>query len=61
MIRYQLYREECTLTNGVRVKDLSRLGRPMKDVIIVDNSPAAYLLHPENALPASAWYDDISD
>jgi TFIIF-interacting CTD phosphatase-like protein len=33
----------------------------MKDVIIVDNSPAAYLLHPENALPASAWYDDMSD
>jgi RNA polymerase II subunit A small phosphatase-like protein len=38
-----LYREDCTFWNGIFVKDLTRLGRRMEDIIIVDNSPAAYL------------------
>lgn len=33
----------------------------MNDVIIVDNSPVAYLFQPENAIPAVNWYDDIND
>jgi RNA polymerase II subunit A small phosphatase-like protein len=37
------------------------LGRDMKDVIIIDNSPAAYLFQPENALPILSWYDDKED
>lgn len=41
---YRLFREHCTYMNNAFVKDLSRLGREMTDVIIVDNSPIAYLL-----------------
>lgn len=33
----------------------------MTDVIIVDNSPIAYLWQPENAVPCTSWYDDMSD
>jgi RNA polymerase II subunit A small phosphatase-like protein len=40
---------------------MSLLGRPMKDVIIVDNSPNAYYFHPENAVPILSWYDDLDD
>ena len=40
---YKLFREHCTFYNNAFVKDLTRLGRSMKDVIIVDNSPVAYL------------------
>jgi RNA polymerase II subunit A small phosphatase-like protein len=40
---YKLFREHCTFYNNAFVKDLTRLGRNMKDVIIVDNSPVAYL------------------
>ena len=40
----RLFREHCTFHGGVFVKDLVRLNRDMKDVIIVDNSPAAYML-----------------
>ena len=40
---YKLFREHCTFFSNAFVKDLTRLGRPMTDVIIVDNSPAAYL------------------
>ena len=32
------------------VQDLSRLGRDLAQVVIVDNSPASYIFHPENAV-----------
>jgi RNA polymerase II subunit A small phosphatase-like protein len=38
-VEFQLYRESCTLLKNAMVKDLSRLGRNMKDVIIVDVFP----------------------
>jgi hypothetical protein len=58
----QLYREHCTFHNGMYfVKDLSKLGRDMKDVIIIDNSPSAYLFQPENAIPIVSWYQNKSD
>lgn len=43
------------------VKDLSELGRDLKNVLIIDNSPTAYLFQPDNALPCSSWYEDRSD
>jgi RNA polymerase II subunit A small phosphatase-like protein len=58
---YKLFREHCTFYNNAFVKDLTRLGRQMHDVIIVDNSPIAYLFQPENALPIISWYDNMDD
>lgn len=58
---YKLFREHCTYYNNAFVKDLTRLGRNMTDVIIVDNSPIAYMFQPENAIPCVSWYDDMSD
>lgn len=58
----RLFREHCTFyQEKYYVKDLSELNRDMKDVIIIDNSPIAYLFQPENALPIVSWYDDLSD
>lgn len=44
MCSYRLFREQCTYLNNAFVKDLTRLGRSMRDIIIVDNSPVAYML-----------------
>jgi hypothetical protein len=58
---YRLFREHCTFLNNIFVKDLTQLGRDLKDVIIVDNSPACYSLQPENAIPIPTWIDDQGD
>lgn len=38
-------------------QDLSKLGRDLSQVLIVDNSPASYIFHPENAV---SWQLDIT-
>ena len=58
---YRLFREDCTFYGGIFVKNLSRLSRNLKDTIIIDNSPASYLMHPEWALPITSWYDNMDD
>lgn len=32
------------------MKDLAMLGRDLSTVVIVDNSPASFMFHPENAI-----------
>jgi carboxy-terminal domain RNA polymerase II polypeptide A small phosphatase len=58
-----LFREHCTFIEDQEayVKDLSLLGRDLKDVIIIDNSPTSYFLQPENALATKSWYDEYDD
>ena len=50
VFRARLFRESCVFHRGNYGKDLSRLGRELSKVIIVDNSPASYIFHPENAV-----------
>ena len=61
IIKHQLFREHCTRINGTYVKELKKLNRCMKDVIIVDNSPIAFAFDADNGLPIKSWYDDIND
>lgn len=57
----RLFRESCVLHRGNYVKDLSRLGRDIRKVVIVDNSPQSYIFHPDNAVPVTSWFDDPND
>ncbi|XP_054720240.1 carboxy-terminal domain RNA polymerase II polypeptide A small phosphatase 1-like isoform X2 [Uloborus diversus] len=61
VFRSRLFRESCVFYRGNYVKDLGRLGRDLHKVIIVDNSPASYIFHPDNAVPVNSWFDDMSD
>ncbi|KAF5389502.1 hypothetical protein D9757_004341 [Collybiopsis confluens] len=60
-ITHRLFRESCYNHKGNYVKDLSQLGRPISDTIILDNSPASYIFHPNNAVPVSSWFNDPHD
>ncbi|KAI0744186.1 NIF-domain-containing protein [Daedaleopsis nitida] len=60
-VAHRLFRESCFNHKGNYVKDLSQLGRPVKDTIILDNSPASYIFHPHNAVPVSSWFNDPHD
>ncbi|CAF1592057.1 unnamed protein product [Rotaria magnacalcarata] len=61
IFRSRLFRESCTYYNGNYIKDLSRLGRNIRKVIIIDNSPLSYLFHQDNAVPVTSWFDDMHD
>ncbi|KAM0755893.1 NLI interacting factor [Meredithblackwellia eburnea MCA 4105] len=61
VVQYRLFRESCYNNKGSYVKDLSQLGRPMSECIIIDNSPASYVFHPNNAVPISSWFNDPHD
>uniref|UniRef100_A0A7S0JXP0 FCP1 homology domain-containing protein n=2 Tax=Cafeteria roenbergensis TaxID=33653 RepID=A0A7S0JXP0_CAFRO len=61
LITHRLFRESCVLWQGNYIKDMSLLGRDERRSIIVDNSPASYLLHPQNALPCTSFFDDKTD
>lgn len=60
-ISHRLFRESCTIRNNNYVKDLAHLGRELKNVIIVDNTPASYMLQPENGIPIASWFDNLLD
>ncbi|KAF5355014.1 hypothetical protein D9756_005220 [Leucocoprinus leucothites] len=61
VVAHRLFRESCFSHKGNYVKDLSQLGRPISDTIILDNSPASYIFHPRNAVPVSSWFNDPHD
>lgn len=61
VVKHRLFRESCYNHKGNYVKDLSQLGRPIGETIIIDNSPASYIFHPNNAVPVSSWFNDPHD
>lgn len=61
VINHRLFRQHCVQREYCYVKDLSKLGRSLKECIIVDNSPQSYIFHPENAIPIPSWFDDQTD
>nr|CAI5836959.1 unnamed protein product [Callosobruchus analis] len=61
VFRARLFRESCVFYRGNYVKDLNKLGRELQQIVIVDNSPASYIFHPDNAVPVASWFDDMND
>lgn len=73
VVNHRLFRESCHWDyyqsepddddddDGLYFKDLSRLGRDLTSIIMLDNSPTSYRFHPQHAVPISSWFSDAHD
>lgn len=58
---FKLFREHCSFINGLYVKDLRKMNRELKDLIIIDNSPISFAFSMENGLSIKSWFNDRND
>jgi RNA polymerase II subunit A small phosphatase-like protein len=61
VVHHRLFRDSCYNHQGNYVKDLSQVGRDLRETIIIDNSPTSYIFHPQHAIPISSWFSDAHD
>ena len=60
-ISHILCRKYTELNNGSYIKDLSKLGRDLSKVVIVDNNKDNFRLQPENGLFISSYFGEQND
>ena len=60
-ITHILCRKYTELNNGSYLKDLSKLGRDLSKVVIVDNNKDNFRLQPENGLFISSYFGEQND
>ena len=60
-ITHILCRKYTELNNGSYIKDLSKLGRDLSKVCIVDNNKDNFSLQPENGLFISSYFGEQND
>ena len=54
---YRLYRQHCVeLTHDLYLKDLSKLNRPLSQMVLVDNSAYSYAMQLDNGIPILPFY-----
>ncbi|KAK4981748.1 hypothetical protein LTR66_009738 [Elasticomyces elasticus] len=58
---YEVVVFTASVSKGNYVKDLSQVGRDLRETIIIDNSPTSYIFHPQHAVPISSWFSDAHD
>ena len=61
VVKNRLFRQHCIFDKGLFIKDLTKLGRDLKDVIIIDNNPVSYALNQDNGIPIPTWYENLQD
>lgn len=61
LIQHRLYRQHCTEHRGAFFKELSLLGRPLHQCILVDNSPISCACNADNSILCRSWYSDPND
>mmetsp|Transcript_7413 Transcript_7413/g.11786 ORF Transcript_7413/g.11786 Transcript_7413/m.11786 type:complete len:100 (+) Transcript_7413:861-1160(+) len=53
--------QSCIADGAGFVKDLRKIRCDVRNTIIIDNSPVAYSVNPENAVPIVGFIDDPHD
>lgn len=61
LISHRLYRNNCSLSENVYQKDLTKLGRDLSKTLIVDNNAENFQLQPDNGVYIRSWYNDPND
>uniref|UniRef100_A0A8C0WBK1 Mitochondrial import inner membrane translocase subunit TIM50 n=1 Tax=Castor canadensis TaxID=51338 RepID=A0A8C0WBK1_CASCN len=60
----QAWREDALVLTKQGLVSKSSPKKPQRDLrktLILDNQPASYIFHPENAVPVQSWFDDMAD
>lgn len=60
-LKCRLYRQHAIPSGGTYIKDLSRIGRPLNRVIIVDNLAENFQYQPENGIMIKSWMGEPQD
>ena len=58
---YNFFREHSVISGNDFVKDISRIGRDMKKIIIIDNMEQNFRLNKKNGIKIKAFYGDQND
>ena len=61
LVDFRLYRQHTTIYKGINIKDLTKLGRNLEKIIIVDNIEENYQLQPNNGINISDFEGDEND
>mmetsp|Transcript_7412 Transcript_7412/g.11782 ORF Transcript_7412/g.11782 Transcript_7412/m.11782 type:complete len:212 (+) Transcript_7412:85-720(+) len=61
VVQRRHFRESCIADGAGFVKDLRKIRCDVRNTIIIDNSPVAYSVNPENAVPIVGFIDDPHD
>lgn len=56
-IMHRLYRDATYYTNGIHVKDLSRLNRNVNRIVVLDDDPTEVSFQPENLVRVKPYTD----
>ena len=56
---YILYRQHATFNDNIYIKNLSLLGRDLRNIIIVDDKPQVFKLHQNNGICIKPFFGDI--
>ena len=60
-ISSKLFRNDCTIEGDLYIKDLRKMDKELKDIIIIDNNIKSFIYQQENGIPIKSWYDDYND
>jgi len=60
-ISHKLYRQHTYGSSKLQLKDLSKLGRELDKVIIIDNLPDNFQKQPMNGIYIKSWYGEEQD
>jgi len=62
VVKKRFYKPDCIRYDGRRYdKPLSKVGHPIENTILVDNSPDSWRSNPHNAVRVSSWFDNPYD